>query len=340
MTARIIGTGSAVPEQIVTNEDLSKIVETSDEWISSRSGIKERRVAKEENTTSLAILAGKRALENAGIASEEIEVIIVATCTPDYFFPNTACQVQEAIGAKNAVAFDLSAACSGFLFALSTAQAYIKGGIYQKALIIGAETMSKMIDWSDRSTCVLFGDGAGAAVVSAEETGVLELVQKSNGAGKGVLSCKARETRNLLNHESETKEYLYMEGQPVFKFAVKTVPECVEEVLKKAEVKKEEIRYYILHQANSRIIQSVAKRLKEPEEKFPMNLSLYGNTSAASIPILLDEMNRNGMLNRGDKLVLSGFGAGLTWGGVIFRTDASFHRPAEQERVNRNENAE
>lgn len=317
MTARIIGTGSAVPEQIVTNEDLSKIVETSDEWISSRSGIKERRVAKEENTTSLAILAGKRALKNAGVTAEEIEVIIVATCTPDYFFPNTACQVQEAIGAKHAVAFDLSAACSGFLFALSTAQAYIKGGIYQKALIIGAETMSKMIDWSDRSTCVLFGDGAGAAVVSAEETGVLELVQKSNGAGKGVLSCKARETRNLLNHESETKEYLYMEGQPVFKFAVKTVPECVEEVLKKAEVKKEEIRYYILHQANSRIIQSVAKRLKEPEEKFPMNLSLYGNTSAASIPILLDEMNRNGMLNRGDKLVLSGFGAGLTWGAVL-----------------------
>lgn len=317
MTARIIGTGSAVPEQIVTNEDLSKIVETSDEWISSRSGIKERRVAKEENTTSLAILAGKRALENAGVTAEEIEVIIVATCTPDYFFPNTACQVQEAIGAKHAVAFDLSAACSGFLFALSTAQAYIKGGIYKKALIIGAETMSKMIDWSDRSTCVLFGDGAGAAVVSAEETGVLELVQKSNGAGKGVLSCKARETRNLLNHESETKEYLYMEGQPVFKFAVKTVPECVEEVLKKAEVKKEEIRYYILHQANSRIIQSVAKRLKEPEEKFPMNLSLYGNTSAASIPILLDEMNRNGMLNRGDKLVLSGFGAGLTWGAVL-----------------------
>ncbi|RGF16693.1 beta-ketoacyl-ACP synthase III [Firmicutes bacterium AM10-47] len=317
MTARIIGTGSAVPEQIVTNEDLSKIVETSDEWISSRSGIKERRIAKEETTTSLAILAGKRALENAGIASEEIEVIIVATCTPDCFFPNTACQVQEAIGAKHAVAFDLSAACSGFLFALSTAQAYIKGGIYQKALIIGAETMSKMIDWSDRSTCVLFGDGAGAAVVSAEETGVLELVQKSDGTGKGVLSCKARETRNLLNHESETKEYLYMEGQPVFKFAVKTVPECVEEVLKKAEVKKEEIRYYILHQANSRIIQSVAKRLKEPEEKFPMNLSLYGNTSAASIPILLDEMNRNGMLNRGDKLVLSGFGAGLTWGAVL-----------------------
>ena len=317
MTARIIGTGSAVPEQIVTNEDLSKIVETSDEWISSRSGIKERRVAKEETTTSLAILAGKRALENAGVTAEEIEVIIVATCTPDYFFPNTACQVQEAIGAKYAVAFELSAACSGFLFALSTAQAYIKGGIYQKALIIGAETMSKMIDWSDRSTCVLFGDGAGAAVVSAEETGVLELVQKSNGAGKGVLSCKARETRNLLNHESETKEYLYMEGQPVFKFAVKTVPECVEEVLKKAEVKKEEIRYYILHQANSRIIQSVAKRLKEPEEKFPMNLSLYGNTSAASIPILIDEMNRNGMLNRGDKLVLSGFGAGLTWGAVL-----------------------
>lgn len=317
MVARITGTGSAVPEQIVTNEDLSRIVETSDEWISSRSGIKERRIAKEETTTSLAILAAKKALENAETAPEEIEVIIVATCTPDYFFPNTACQVQEAIGAKNSAAFDLSAACSGFLFALNTIQAYIKSGIYQTALIIGAETMSKMIDWSDRSSCVLFGDGAGAAVIRAEETGVIELVQKSDGTGKDVLSCKARETRNLLKSEPEIKDYLYMEGQPVFKFAVKTVPECVEEVLKKAEVKKEEIRYYILHQANSRIIQSVAKRLKEPEEKFPMNLSLHGNTSAASIPILLDEMNRNGMLNRGDKLVLSGFGAGLTWGAVL-----------------------
>lgn len=317
MVARIIGTGSAVPKQIVTNEDLSKIVETSDEWICSRSGIKERRIAKEETTTSLAILAAKNALENAKIASEEIEAILVATCTPDYFFPNTACQVQEAIDAKNAVAFDLSAACSGFLFALSTIQAYIKSGIYQKALIIGAETMSKMIDWSDRSSCVLFGDGAGAAVVCAEETGMIELVQKSDGSGKGVLSCKARETRNLLKSEAESKDYLYMEGQPVFKFAVKTVPECIEEVLKKAEVKKEEIRYYILHQANSRIIQSVAKRLKEPEEKFPMNLSLHGNTSAASIPILLDEMNRKGMLEKGDKIVLSGFGAGLTWGAVL-----------------------
>ena len=317
MVARTTGTGSAVPEQIVTNEDLSRIVETSDEWISSRSGIKERRIAKEETTTSLAILAAKKALENAKTAPEEIEVIIVATCTPDYFFPNTACQVQEAIGAKNSAAFDLSAACSGFLFALNTIQAYIKSGIYQTALIIGAETMSKMIDWSDRSSCVLFGDGAGAAVIRAEETGVIELIQKSDGTGKDVLSCKARETRNLLKPEPEIKDYLYMEGQPVFKFAVKTVPECVEEVLKKAEVKKEEIRYYILHQANSRIIQSVAKRLKEPEKKFPMNLSLHGNTSAASIPILLDEMNRNGMLNRGDKLVLSGFGAGLTWGAVL-----------------------
>ena len=317
MVARIIGTGSAVPKQIITNEDLSKIVETSDEWICSRSGIKERRIAKDETTTSLAILAAKNALKNSGTAPEEIEAILVATCTPDYFFPNTACQVQDAIGAKNAVAFDLSAACSGFLFALSTIQAYIKSGIYQKVLIIGAETMSKMIDWNDRSSCVLFGDGAGAAVVCAEKTGVIELVQKSDGSGKGVLSCKARETRNLLKSEAEAKDYLYMEGQPVFKFAVKTVPECVEEVLKKAKVEKEEIRYYILHQANSRIIQSVAKRLKEPEEKFPMNLSLHGNTSAASIPILLDEMNRKGMLEKGDKIVLSGFGAGLTWGAVL-----------------------
>ena len=317
MTARIIGTGSAVPEQIVTNEDLSKIVETSDEWISSRSGIKERRVAKEETTTSLAILAGKRALENAGIASEEIEVIIVATCTPDCFFPNTACQVQEAIGAKHAVAFDLSAACSGFLFALSTAQAYIKGGIYQKALIIGAETMSKMIDWSDRSTCVLFGDGAGAVVLKAEESGRYAQVTQSIGKKGGALTLRSR---NQIQYETDPKAketYIQMNGKEVFTFAVSKVPEAVKNLLSREKVPCEDIRYYLLHQANERIIRSAARRIGEDISKFPMNMDEYGNTSSASLLILLDEVKKSGKLQRGDKLILAGFGGGLTYGASL-----------------------
>lgn len=319
MTARIIGTGSAVPAERVTNDDLSKVIETSDEWISTRTGIRERRVAQEETTVSIAVEAAKKALENAEMQARDIEIIIVATCSPDSFFPSAACQVQEALGASEAVAFDLSAACSGFVFALNTVQAYIKAGMYKTALIVGAETMSKLVDWNDRATCVLFGDGAGAAVVQADQEGMLGMVQHADGGLGHVLTCKARETRNLLSPGDQTTDYLKMEGQPVFKFAVRKVPECIEEVLEKTGVSKEEIKHYVLHQANSRIIESVAKRLKEPEVKFPMNLHFYGNTSAASIPILLDEMNRKGMLERGEKLILSGFGGGLTWGAALLQ---------------------
>lgn len=317
MTAKIIGTGSAVPAHKITNDDLAKVVETNDEWISSRTGIKERRIAEEETTVSMSVLAAKKALEDAGTDPLELDLIIVATCSPDYFFPNTACCVQDAIGAVNAAAFDLSAACSGFLFGLNTIQAYMKAGIYKKALLIGAETMSKLINWEDRSTCVLFGDGAGAAVIQAEEKGMIGMIQYSDGHQGPVLTCKARETSNFLAAREQNTDYIYMEGQPVFKFAVKKVPECIQALLEKTGIQKEEIKYYVLHQANSRIIDSVARRMKEPEEKFPMNLHFYGNTSAASIPILLDEMNRKGMLNRGDKIVLSGFGAGLTWGASL-----------------------
>ena len=317
MTARIIGTGSSVPVHKVTNDDLSKVVETNDEWISSRTGIKERRLAGEETTVSMSVAAAKKALEDGGVDPLELDLIIVATCSPDYFFPNTACCVQEALGAANAVAFDLSAACSGFLFGLNTVQAYMNAGVYKKALLVGAETMSKLIDWEDRSTCVLFGDGAGAAVLQAEEQGMIGMVQYSDGRQGPVLTCKARETSNFLFPNEQKTDYIYMEGQSVFKFAVKKVPECIGTLLEKTGTPKEEIKYYVLHQANSRIIDSVARRMKEPEEKFPMNLHFYGNTSAASIPILLDEMNRKGMLERGDKIVLSGFGAGLTWGASL-----------------------
>ena len=317
MVARIIGTGSAVPENIVTNDDLSKVVDTNDEWISTRTGIRERRIAKEENTTILACRAAKSALENAGMNAADVELIIVATCTPDSFFPNTACQVQKEIGAWKAVGFDLSAACSGFIFALNTVQAYMKSGIYQNALIIGVETMSKLLNWEDRGTCVLFGDGAGAVVVKAVETGFMDMVQWSDGRGDSVLTCGARQMKNLLVPGAQEADYVAMDGQPVFKFAVKKVPECITQVLEKNGTEKAEIKYYVLHQANSRIIQSVAKRLKEGEEKFPVNLERYGNTSAASIPILLDEMNRDQRLEKGDKIVMSGFGAGLTWGAVL-----------------------
>lgn len=317
MVARIVGTGSAVPKNIVTNDDLSRIVDTNDEWISTRTGIRERRIAKEENTTILACRAAKRALENAGMDAADVELIIVATCTPDSFFPNTACQVQKEIGAWNAVGFDLSAACSGFVFALSTVQAYIKSGVYKNALIIGAETLSKLLNWEDRGTCVLFGDGAGAVVVKAHETGFMDMVQWSDGRGDSVLTCGARQMKNVLAPGAQEADYVAMEGQPVFKFAVKKVPECITQVLERTGTEKEEIRYYVLHQANSRIIQSVAKRLKEAEKKFPMNLERHGNTSAASIPILLDEMNREGKLEKGDKIILSGFGAGLTWGAAL-----------------------
>ena len=298
MVARIVGTGSAVPENIVTNDDLSRIVDTNDEWISTRTGIRERRIAKRKYNHS-GMPRRQKALENAGMDAADVELILVATCTPDSFFPNTACRVQKEIGAWNAVGFDLSAACSGFVFALSTVQAYIKSGVYKNALIIGAETLSKLLNWEDRGTCVLFGDGAGAVVVKAHETGFMDMVQWSDGRGDSVLTCGARQMKNVLVPGAQEADYVAMEGQPVFKFAVKKVPECITQVLEKTGTEKEEIRYYVLHQANSRIIQSVAKRLKEAEEKFPINLERHGNTSAASIPILLDEMNREGRLQKG-----------------------------------------
>lgn len=321
MTTRILGTGSCLPEENITNDRLSQVVDTSDEWISTRTGIRNRRIVKGESGAGMAAEAARKALENAKVDAGEIDLIIVATCSGDLQFPSTACVVQKEIGASNAVAFDLGAACSGFLFALNTAHAYLQSGIYRKALVIGTEVLSKLVDWTDRSTCVLFGDGAGAAVVGRDETGLEGFVQHSDGSRGDVLTCIGRPTRNLIHSEEErtdyrvnATEYLAMNGQEVFKFAVKKVPECIRQVLEDTGTDPGQVDWYILHQANSRIIRSVAKRLEVPEERFPMNMDRYGNTSAASIPILLDEMNREGMLARGQTLVLSGFGAGLTWG--------------------------
>lgn len=320
MKTRIIGTGSYLPEKIVTNDALAEWIDTSDAWISSRTGIRKRRIAVRETGADMAVKAALKALEDSKTTPEEIELLIVATCSGESCFPSIACQVQKEVGAVGAAAFDLSAACSGFLYALNTVQAYLQAGIYKKALVIGTEVLSGLVDWKDRSTCVLFGDGAGAVVVEADEMGLEGFVQYADGRKGEVLTCKGGKRKNFLQEgqeEEETGACLTMNGQEVFRFAMKKVPECIQQVMEKTGRKKEEIRWYILHQANSRIICSVAKRLGESEEKFPMNLQEYGNTSAASIPILLDEMNKGGKLKRGDQVILSGFGAGLTWGAAL-----------------------
>lgn len=335
---KIIGTGSSLPKKIVTNDDLSKIMDTSDEWIRSRTGIRSRHIAVEETTTSMSVEAAKKALEASGTKPEELDLIIAATVSSDYIIPTLSCQVQAELGAVNAFAFDLGAACSGFLFALASADAYFCTGKYKKALVIGAETLSKLMDWTDRSTCVLFGDGAGAAVVSAEGDNLLSMVQGSNGADGMALNCINRTNSNPFCpdvHTDETEQsaddpekegkaqvpgrYVYMNGPAVYKFAVRTVPKAIREALSQAQLTEKDVDHYLLHQANLRIIESVADRLKQPMEKFPTNLEECGNISAASVPILLDKVCREGTIKAGETMVLAGFGAGLTWGACVLK---------------------
>lgn len=316
---RILGTGSYAPARVVTNDDLSNIVDTNDEWISSRTGIKSRHISEGETSADLGTKAALKAIEDANIDPADIDILLLASMTPDSILPNTACQVQEKLGAVNATCFDINAACSGFLFALNTANAYLVSGMYKTALVIGTETMSRAIDWSDRSTCVLFGDGAGAAVVTADNSRAYSCVTGSDGIKGAVLTGGGTTLKNfLVNSDAQNlmtdSYYMKMDGQEVFKFAVSKVPECIRLLLDKTEKNVDDIDYYILHQANVRIISSVAKRLHVSEDKIPVNLHNYGNTSAASIPILLDELRRDGTLKDGQKIVLSGFGGGLTWG--------------------------
>lgn len=316
MRARIAGTGSSLPRLRVTNDDLSKRMDTSDEWIRSRTGIGARHIAVEETTASMSVAAAEQALEEAGIQAEELDMIIAATLSADHVLPPLSCEVQSALGAVHAAAYDLCAACSGFVFALNAAQAYIQSGMYRKILIIGAETLSKLMDWSDRSTCVLFGDGAGAAVVTAAEEGLFAGVQGSDGSKGAVLSCGGRPVEHPFASRKAENPYVQMNGQEVYKFAVRTVPKCISQVLEQADLQPQDISLFLLHQANQRIIEAVAKRLKQPIEKFPVCLEECGNISAASIPILLDKVNKDGRFHRGDTVVLAGFGAGLTWGAI------------------------
>ncbi len=320
MAIRIIGTGSYLPKKVADNHFLSTIVDTDDEWIRQRTGIKERHLSNgKEGTTYMATHAAEAALENAGITADELDMIIVATVSADTYVPSTSCQVQGAIGAIRATCFDLNAACSGFLFAMNTAYAYIEMGMAKTILIIGAETLSREVDWSDCSSCILFGDGAGAAIMRQEEGkgGLIASVTGSDGSQGDVLTCKGRGIQNPFHQSKRKKDYLRMEGQAVFRFAVTMVPRCIKQILKKTGYDTEDIKFFVLHQANVRILELIAKRLKVDIDKFPMNLDHYGNTSSASIPILLDELNRNNLLEPGDKIVLSGFGGGLTWGAVL-----------------------
>ena len=315
---KILGTGRALPKKVVTNDDLAQVMDTSDEWIKSRTGIEKRHIAVEETTTSMAVEAAKKAIEAAKISVLDIDLIICATVSSDYIFPTLACEVQAAVGAKRATAFDIGAGCSGFLFALATADAYFRTGRFHNALIMGAETLSKMMDWGDRSTCVLFGDGAGAAIVSAEKNQLLSMVQGSDGESGMALKCDNRPVNNLYRQlGAQTYSYTEMNGSEVYKFAVRTVPAAISEALEQAKVPADDVKLYLLHQANRRIIEAVAKRLGQSLDKFPMNLQECGNISAASVPILLDKVCRDGMLQVGDKIVLAGFGAGLTWGACV-----------------------
>lgn len=318
MKTRICGTGSALPKRIVTNDDLSKIMDTSDEWIKSRTGIGARHIATEETLTDLAFHASLQALEEAGALPEELDMILAATLSPDNVFPSLSCELQRELGAVNAVAFDINAACSGFLFALQTADAYIKSGRYKNILVVGGEILSKMMDWNDRSTCVLFGDGAGAALVKVDsDFGILGISQGSDGAKGQALTCENRRINNPYMKNPTDLSYTNMNGQEVYKFAVRTVPKAILEALGEAGLTVSDIDLFILHQANIRIIESVAKRLKVPMEKFPTNLQECGNISAGSVPVLLDEINRAGRIKKGDKIVLAGFGGGLTWGAAV-----------------------
>lgn len=323
MKMKITGTGSSLPREQVSNIKIMDWVETSDEWIKERTGIANRHLSTGETVASLAADACKKALEMAGVDPAEVDAILLATCSPEWLLPCAACQVQDMIGAVNAVAFDINAACSGFLFGLTTAQAYITSGMYKKILVVGSEVLSKIMNWEDRSSCILFGDGAGAALVEAvddsEVSGMISFAQGSDGAKGMVLSCRERLVKNPLYTEENPEEdfYVHMDGQAVYRFATRQVPDCIKNALEKVEMTVDDIDLFVLHQANARIIEAAAKRLRADISKFPMNVDRMGNMSSATIPVLLDELNRAGKINRGDKLVLSGFGAGLTYGACV-----------------------
>ena len=320
--AKMIGFGLYTPKNLVENERLQEFLETSDEWIRTRTGIERRYISLDENTSDLAVEASKKALNQAGLSAEDIDLIIVATVTPDNFTPSTACIVQDKLGAKNAWAFDINAACTGFIYALKLGRSLIRSGEAKNALIIGAETLSKALNWEDRGSCVLFGDGAGATVLTSteEDCGIKCVNVKPDGSKGDSLVIQGLPLNSPFKDGREVSEnYINMNGREIFKFATKVMEESIVEILEKENIKIEDIDAIIPHQANLRIIDYVVKRLGIPREKFITNLQNYGNTSGASIPIALCESINEGNLKKGDNIIMVGFGGGLTWGAALIK---------------------
>lgn len=320
----ILATGSYVPDKVLTNQDLEKMVDTSDEWIVTRTGIRERRIARADQASSdLAYEASMQALQKANLSPDQIDLILVATVTPDMMFPSTACILQDRLGASRAAALDVSAACTGFIYALATGAKFIETGMYRYVLVVGVETLSKITDWEDRNTCVLFGDGAGAAVLGPVEDGYgfQSFVLGADGSGGVHLNQKAGGSRIPASIESVQNRlhYIYMNGREVFKFAVRVMNTATDEALEKAGVKKEDIDLLVPHQANRRIIDAAVERLGLSEDKVVINLDRYGNMSSASIPVALDEALAEGRIQEGNNLLLVGFGGGLTWAATIIK---------------------
>lgn len=337
INAGILGVGAAVPDRVLTNADLERMVDTSDEWIRTRTGIRERRIAPEDMATAdLAEQAARRALTSAGVAPDAIDMIVVATVTPDMAFPSTACLVQERLGSLNAGAFDLSAGCSGFVYALDVATRMIESGVYRHILVIGADLLSRVTDFTDRSTCVLFGDGAGAVVMGpVKGAGVMASYLGADGRGGSKLYIPSDGPAQPLGEvaascvqNGDGRGTIRMEGNEVFKFAVRIMGEAALEALRRAELDPEDVDLFIPHQANIRIIDAAAKRLNLPAEKVFVNVDKYGNTSAASIPIALNEAYEEGRIAAGDRLVLVGFGAGLTWAAAVLEWAEEVGAPA------------
>ncbi|MBB1089038.1 ketoacyl-ACP synthase III [Lysobacter sp. SG-8] len=319
--ARIAGTGSYLPEKVLTNADLAKIVDTSDEWIASRTGIRERHIAAEgETTCDLAFHAAARALEAADVDASELDLIVVGTTTPDLIFPSTACLLQHRLGANGCPAFDVNAACSGFVYALTVADKFIRSGAAKTVLVVGAETLTRMLDWNDRSTCVLFGDGAGAVVLKAdEETGILSTHMHADGAKKELLWNPVGVSAGFKPDEENAGVRVLMTGNEVFKHAVKALDSVVEEALEANGLDRHELDWLIPHQANLRIIEATAKRLDMPMDRVIVTVDRHGNTSSGSVPLALDEAVRTGKVQRGQLLLLEAFGGGFTWGSALLR---------------------
>jgi 3-oxoacyl-[acyl-carrier-protein] synthase-3 len=322
--AAIISTGSYLPAKILTNKALEKMVDTSDEWIRTRTGIMERRIADtREASAEMGIKAAKLAIEDAGLKAEAIDLIITATITSDYQFPSTACLIQKKLGAKNAACFDLAAACPGFIYALASGAQFIRTGEYRCILIVITDTLSRITDWKDRNTCVLFGDGAAACIIAAgkKDTGLISFLLGADGTGSELLMLPAGGSRLPASEDTvrQRLHYLKMNGNEVFKFAVRIMEKTALDILKKNNLDIEDITWFIPHQANMRIIESVSKRLDIPMEKVVINVNKYGNVSAVSIPLAIDEMRREGKIKKGDLMLLDAFGSGMTWGACLIR---------------------